>query len=497
MTSRLLVCLLGLFGLAVGAACGSEASSGGKPARYPTGPDGVFAGGHRLRAVLTEDDSGTTSFLHFWDTELEVPCAFEPLEGREEVWRCLPARARTVYDGGDVLFADDGCSEPLWPGDATTPRGAVVRRLDTRCWIARDYFRIGARFTGQAHRKTDESCVPDDAGEASATTFTLTPLGPEAFVQARLDVNAESGRIAIEELVADDGARAPHGFRDLEGDFNCWPRSTADGMRCLPTEYGWADRGLYADAGCSLAAALPERTCGERRAELAFVFSEDIATGAITAVHEAGPRLPEVYHPVDVGECSEADRETVGFEIGEPLALERFVPASFTRTARPSGLVETMARVSDSLDRAGDEQTQDVLAVPRFDRLASDTLGGYECTLAKTPDEIVRCVPPLISQRKAHYGDPACTEPIFQADWDHVSVPADLDEAATPDDFGVALRHVDYVLAGGVEHPGPVYAQRDDGCVLLPDLPNTRKPYRSFARTADLSELPALQVVAR
>ena len=103
----------GLFGvtalwLLVGAGCGSNATPGtAGPA--PTGPehaDGVvtgaaFAGGTRLRAALAEASDGTAVFLHWWDSELDVACQFEPVDEPDASWRCLPRSAPTIYEGAE------------------------------------------------------------------------------------------------------------------------------------------------------------------------------------------------------------------------------------------------------------------------------------------------------------------------------------------------------------------------------------------------------------
>src|SRR5689334_3449154 len=105
----------------------ADASPSAASASAP-GTDGQFAGGTRLQAVLAEADDGTATFLHWWDSELEVTCKFEPMEDPEQSWRCLPAATRALYEGIDELFADARCSQPLWR-DGALPSGTrhVVR----------------------------------------------------------------------------------------------------------------------------------------------------------------------------------------------------------------------------------------------------------------------------------------------------------------------------------------------------------------------------------
>jgi hypothetical protein len=452
--------------------------------------DSAFAGGTRLRAVLAEASDGSTLFLHWWDTELAATCKFEPVDESDGGFRCLPAEVPMIYLGIDELFADAQCSRPLWRGDAPGPDGSrVVQRFDTRCSVARDYFRVGARFSqGTVYRKSDAGCTPEPAG-AQHALHSLEPLPLQAFVAAELAAGAASGKVAPQQLVAQDGARAPQGFRDLAGDFDCWPRETTEGLRCVPASFGWGDRGVYADMRCSMPAAIAE-SCGNRRSALPYVLFTGV-TEAVTKVHRGGARLSAVFEQVGAEGCSTGASESVAFAIGEPVALESLLPAVLSRVTQPSGLVQTMATVSSSraeMDRG--------VSVARHDRLAASALGGYECTLARTPDGSIRCVPPTGFAR-TEYADPACTEPVWQAYWDHVSVSASFVAIDVPEAGRVGLPEIERVLTGATPYDGPVYARNGGPCTLVAGVPNARQPYRRFASEAPLHDLPALTIVVR
>jgi hypothetical protein len=255
--------------------------------------------------------------------------------------------------------------------------------------------------------------------------------------------------------------------------------------------FGWGDRGgVSSDARCSVPAAVTEESCGGRRNALPYVlFEERNAGGAVAAVHRGGARLPEVFHQVGAGGCSEGDKETVAFAIGQPLQLDSFLPASLARVTRASGLIQTLAEVR----AAG---ASNALTVARFDQLATSALGGYECSLATTPEGVVRCVP-SIQNGGPHYSDARCTQPIWQTWSDRISIQTESVEVLADKVGPVVLPRVDRVLTGGTRYEGPVYARYDTGCTVIPGVPNARQPYRRFSGEARLAELPALPIVVR
>src|SRR5688572_8182416 len=107
--------LIGVFALwlPLAAGCGSSASPStpGPADGGPSHADGVvtgaaFSGGTRLKAALAEGSDGTAILLHWWDSELDVACKFEPVDEPEASLRCLPSSAPTIYDGAGEVFAD-------------------------------------------------------------------------------------------------------------------------------------------------------------------------------------------------------------------------------------------------------------------------------------------------------------------------------------------------------------------------------------------------------
>jgi hypothetical protein len=224
--------------------------------------------------------------------------------------------------------------------------------------------------------------------------------------------------------------------------------------------------------------------CGDGRASVPYVFSENPGIEGVVTVRRGGPRLPEVFQQAGVGECAAGFRDTVAFAIGEPLELGGFLPASLSQATRPSGLVQTVAEV-------------DGKAVALFSELSASALGGYACELAATPDGAVRCVP-RINYTQEQYADAACTDPIWQADFGISSVAASdpLKVAAGTTD-PVTLPAIDRVLIDGTPYDGPVYEQRGAECTRVAGVPNTRQPYKRFGGEAPLSELPVLSIVVR
>ena len=473
-------------------ACGSVAAPASAPdvASKDLVTGQAFTGGSRLRAVLAEASDGTALFLHWWDTQLQAACTFEPSGESDNSWRCMPRPAHTIYDGVHEWFADAQCTEPLLRPDIVPSDTELVQRIDTHCWIARDYFRVGARFTQRAYRKTETGCAPDGSATQGAPLYALERLELDAWVAGHTVASATSGRVVGEQLQASDGSRAPHGLHDLAGGFGCWPRMTVEGLRCLPTDFGWGDRGgVFSDAQCREPAAVSEQSCGGRRDALAYVLFAG-AGYSVSAVRRGGERLATVFQQVGDGACAAGEPANVGFAVGEPVSLDDFVPTSLEQIVRPSGLVQTQAH-------AATDRTQTSAAAARFDELRSDTLGGYACTLAKLPDGDVHCVPPIIESLAGHFSDAQCTQSVWQAEWSSVSVRADLDAVGNAASERTPLPRVERVLTGGESYQGSVYAQRGAACELVSGVPNTRQPYRRFSGEATAADLPALEIIER
>jgi predicted small lipoprotein YifL len=457
----------------------------------------AFAGGTRLRAVLAEASDGTALFLHWWDTQLEERCQFESVDEPEVKLRCLPRSVWSIYEGIEELFADARCSQRLMLYTAPPSGGPpkVVQLVDTRCWVGGDYFRVGARFTANvAYRKSKTGCLPEDV--APGAFYTLDPLSPKELVGARVVAGATLGQIAAGQLVAEDGSRAPQDFFVPGGDFECSPRQTSVGMRCLPTSFAWGGRGgPFADARCSQPAAVSEVACGGvGRSALPYVlFEAPGASAVVGAIHRGGARLAEVFARDETGACAVSEVVVATFAIGQALALDDFLPAALAPITLPNGLVQTRAQVGGFA--AG---TADTLTVARFDKLATSALGGYECSLAVSADGVVRCVPDAEDNNYPQYGDARCTQQIWQTWSERISIQVgDPVKLATGTAGPLELPRVDRVLTGGVMHKAPVYARQGADCSVVPGVPNLRQEYRSFSGEARLSDLPALPIVVR
>jgi len=442
--------------------------------------------------VLAEAIDGTAVFLHWWDSELEEECTFEPVDEPEASFRCLPRSAPTIYEGAGEMFADARCSQRLLAELTDGPR--VVQLMDMNCWLSSAYFRRGAQFTGgTTYRKTEQDCIPEPApADAELPLYVLEPMPIQVFVGANLLAAESAGAVAPNYLSAEDGSREPHGLSDVTGGFDCWPRKTSEGMRCLPTHIGWGDRGgVYTDARCSVPAAWPEVRCNAGRNTLPFVlFESSVNSGTVTAVHRGGARLSNLF--VQLGaSCSAANPETTAFGIDQPMDLGSFLPASLLDARRASGLVQTVAQVGSASDAT------DAVTIARFDELASDALGGYDCMLAVTSDGSVRCVPSVSLPVRTDYADASCTQPVWETPFDRMSVGSERIDVEVPDAGRIVLPRVDRVLTGGTPYMVPVYALRGTDCALLPNVPNARQPYHRFTGEARLTDLPALPIVVR
>lgn len=478
-------------GLLLVVACGSSAKTGGDKGNADAAPEaatpdagdprGAFASGTRLKAVLAEASDGTSMFLRWWDSVLGVACAFEQVG---DTLRCMPQGSglKLSYVGVDEVFLDAACTRPAHVGDPSFGCNgqALVKRIELACPARGGLYRVGARSQATSvYTVIDGACAPR-AALPQGPIFDLQPISPEEFVAASLVAGVPLDGIALVELKAEDGAHGPWALRDAAGAFDCSPQATTLGTRCLPIDHGYSGRGVFADRRCTEEAAVAPN-CNDARTSIPFVFDDGGA--GITAVRSGGMRLAQTFQRADATDCVTAPAAiTPAFAIGAPVPLDRFTAASWQTVASPAGLVQTVGQAGG-------------VSLPRFDRLAASALGGYECTLASTPDGVSRCAPP-VEQTGGEYADPECSVPVWGADWPTFSI------TKTPSAFrctadGMSLPQVDRVLTGGKPYQGPVYRRLDAGCSLTQGVPNARQPYQIGNTDVTLADLPALRVVVR
>jgi hypothetical protein len=434
--------------------CGGESTQTGRRSNEP-GTD--THGGRRLEARFIESADGIGVFQHFYDTELELRCNFEPIEA--DVWRCTPSSAEAARVS-ELVYADAECTEPhaaLLPTSdglegCTPPRYAIV---GDSCGATPSVFEIGSPSSVDSwYRVVDGVCAVSTLGtDYLMTLYAVTPISLEEFQVGRLITGDETEGIVPVDLSSDDGARLRRGFRDALEGFDC--RVGAPDERCLPTEAGVMGY-LFADAECTLPAAMP-LYCADQLPLLPF--AQDLSPDG-TIYHRGGARLSTSYAG-SPGLC-EPSANSVAFEVGPAIPNTRF--AAGRRATVVGGDLEVTV------------ETVGTASLPA-QSLQSTAHGGYVCHAARGSDGELRCLPPPERYLADFFADTECSQRVESTQAEVLAV-----------DSGVCPPEV-RVFARGDRYTGPVYAVTEGACALAHDRPpndSERTPHYVFP-----SEIPA------
>ena len=264
-------------------------ASGGAPA-----PGSALFGivsGSRVRAMFYDGGGGALLFRGWFDSELGIPCTFA--RTRNGTMRCLPS-------GQPAVFSDSACTMPVWGTEcpATLPRyvttfgpaagyalgepytGPVRNTSAGRCLDSYvsyvgsspfSYYATGAEIPSERFVAATISSVPIDDGNL----VLRTAQGEDGSSEVSVEVNGKviaawrtgellpqtlaylgSGRLRVPTYVDAHGQvleAVLGGFFDAQADAPCWPRTFADGVRCVPrTVTRLSGAGPYLDAGCTV-----------------------------------------------------------------------------------------------------------------------------------------------------------------------------------------------------------------------------------------------------
>ncbi len=205
-----------------------------------------YRDGSRLKAQWWRAEGAESLFAGWYDTELETPCRFEPVE--EGGYRCLPVEVRGY--AGEVDPARCGMSQLIRVLFGAPEEGALVASYgvaDDACGERPSFdaiYRLGA--------VTDAAAQPD-CDEAGERTFAVAErLAFDRFVAAKVERTAAVARLAVQVYVADDGAREPRALYDVQRGHECYLMlPDADGIyRCMPRALAQPTGG-FSDATCS------------------------------------------------------------------------------------------------------------------------------------------------------------------------------------------------------------------------------------------------------
>jgi len=473
--------------LVAGVACSSDNSPA--PADTQAATAKAPRGGTRLKAMLAESAEGIAVALGWWDSKLATHCSFEETA---EGFRCMPV-GEVLYTPPPVdtrlqyWFLDSDCKEQALPGSDSTKEGTLGRIYDLKCRGITGYFRVGPSLAlGTGYVKSGDTCVPVSA-EMPPKLHSTLPANLEEFVKATPVVDDTQSAIASVTLQGDDGSQQPFGLRDTIGGFDCAPTGTLEGLRCTPTNIAsWQANQLYEDAACgqAVAVAMVVAMGGSEcvRPPKEFRFVESRGFHGIMAIHEIGEPLSRVYE-LKEGMCVVSDVAANVFSFGPQLPLTRFASAEVT--------VEAKGPLGQTVRKAGTAR------MPEFDYVTS-LKSGATCNLATTDDDVVRCAPEAWLQMVPEFADSACSKPVWYTGWPELSIEAPKRMAVKGAPGALLLPRVVRVLTGGEPYMGPVFSKRSNStCEIVPNVPNSRQPYRIGMTEVSPRSLTAMPFVLR
>ncbi len=148
-----------------------------------TGPAGAvqIASGARLKAKWRVGDDGSRDFVHWYDSALNVDCAFE--RAADGVDRCLPVTYTnsTMATSYEVFYLDSMCTIPLVIMSAGCASPIYVHTADWACASAQHVWHLKAEimpppFIYKQFNAANCANIPTPAG----TMFNTDPETPAA-----------------------------------------------------------------------------------------------------------------------------------------------------------------------------------------------------------------------------------------------------------------------------------------------------------------------------
>jgi len=414
------------------AACGSAGDpAGGAADGGAGGGDGGPAnttcetrGGTRLREVLRHAADGSEEHLHFQDGDLDTACDFA--SAADGSIRCLPlpgGRFRTA----ELVYTDSECHDAVAQISTDQPAGDMMElQHSTGCLApASAYHEIGADAGVTEGQQTYvllpyAGCTAYRLADLDASDYRAigTELALTSFVEAS-ETLVGDGRLRVPRLDGADGSsecRASRPLRDEDQDHAACDVAIADDgvRRCLPLGRGPVVDGIFSDTGCEVPvhAGLINRTCEPDDTVIREYV--DHACGSVLRVRPMGTPMEGVYWE-DPGECGPAASEMEFFDIGEPLAADRFAALEVSETAAGDRLLR--------LDLTGDGA--------RFPSgFWRDPEMGADCRFQPAADGETRCLPTSTLERPqalvstaslVTFTDADCTQPIMVATLDQTA----------------------------------------------------------------------------
>jgi hypothetical protein len=343
-------------------------------------------------------------FVTFHDTELDLDCRF--VLSSDGARRCLPPYTPSTPLRATQMFLDDECEVPVAIGDSG-------------CVAAEDaYFTETAASAGQCVERTElvfratllAEGVPlfsnasggcDAQGVTGGTLhyFGIEEADPADFVEGSIELVDTPTRLAVQRLVAEDGAFQTLALADPSVERECRV-FTRDGRSfCVPAPTFSGRDYRAADDACSVPLSLP--TCSVPLT----IADIDASDGYVFA--EAGPEHTGTVYGGN-NTCDVVTGEGRFYAIGESVPMSEFpdVTSAYGGTGRLRHRVYS--------DSAGTELAAGaaVGATIMSEGGLFDTDFDDTCSLRRYTDLALYCVPDGItteSPNNLYYSDPDCT----------------------------------------------------------------------------------------
>jgi hypothetical protein len=394
-----------LFVPLVGFACGGTVAPDhasahvAPPSQAP--PHGTYTSGKRLRARFWDGGGGATSFIDWYDTALQIPCAFGV--GEDRVMRCLPSTPPPETS----MFLDPACTKParMTPSATVLPYEASSRSVGT-CGPT-TVVHVDTPQTvdvATVFQEGDSGCiaVPVPPGDLVAE---LVPADLTLFLEADVVVEDRGQGLDGEVIVARDGTRQVGRTLDHARGAPC---SASDG-RCFPLDRITSEEhATFMDAACTqpgpggFSCAL-DPSCPAPSIALDERFDPTTCKTTLAGVHAVGPRAPLPYQAGGPGECAQVSLNGSAcafFAEAAPIDASAFPPLAEGRIGT-GRLVEPVLLAPDGhpvADLGGFIDTQ---------------RGGITCFPTLFADGAERCVGGVLDLTSIGvFADAACTQPL-------------------------------------------------------------------------------------
>ncbi len=478
------------------AACGGKAEdqSASHDADYQE-PSPFFHSGSRLKAHVLRAPKAPPVLIEIIDSESGEPCAFR--RANDDELRCLPRPTASP-----VVYADDGCTEPLLVSVSTgsPPNCSQLRRASlgaTQCRTGQ--FTVveiepSEAPTGDVYQR-HEAC--ELASLKGGDVYTLVrEIDATEYVKADLEERVVSDGLIERVLVAEDGSEWPYDLFASPQGVSCEP-CTEEGYGALSLLSN--EEPIYCGPDAFVSSVSLDSSCTDTEGVATAISDACLAVGDGPPKYARGQDAwweisPEPLRPVygtGSGACTEVDYLT--FFGTEAKSAASSWP-SLERARVGSGAVQ-----ANGFAHEGSLVKVDQGAWGAF----FDAARGQPCDAIETPVGIA-CIPGFygdVSTHGVYYADAEQRQQLFAlpraSDGSNDELRRTVFPVRLPVVSGyecIPLIRIETIYSLGERHTGPVYgtsgAQADEQDTELYDfyVLSEALPWNDFVRLREATE---------